>query len=298
MSSEWYVRNQSAWKFIALSNYVPVLPNSTITHGSQIPTAYASGLIGLNPSITLTPAAAPAYMNDGDVYENLDITGFVIISANNVTFRNCRITNTNAYRTVENGVSSTRFANISFYNCEINGNGGDAGIAGHNLTVVRTVFKQSLKDLQIGDNILIAECMMNDHVVPPVGAHTECVLRNSGTNLVVQRSYMVYEKVSDGVSSAISAYEQPDCYGFVLEDSYVAGGGYAVYAGANGGRTTGVKIRGNIFGRDIQRYSGWAGPIDTTGRDTPGWEFTNNTWGARGASWQTGDPEAGALVVI
>lgn len=298
MSSTLYVRQQNTWTFITTSGLQSVLPFSSLTHGSRIPQAYIDGIVGLKPGIALTTVASVAANVDNMVYENLDIRSAVVIAANNIVFRNCRFTNNGSYRVVENGVTSTKFNNATLVNCEINGAGADAGIAGYNLTVSRTVFKQCLKDVHANDDVYVIECLMNEHVMPGLGSHAECVLRNGGINLSVIRCYMVYEQPSSAVSSAVSAYEQPNCEGFILKDSYVSGGGYAVYAGGNGGQTNNVKITGNIFGRDIERFSGWAGPIDVTGRDTPGWEFSNNTWGARGTYWQVGDAEAGAAVVI
>lgn len=268
---------------------------STITHGSQIPAAFTAGLIGLKAGVGLTNVGTGWSPQANTTYENLLIPRAHIIVVPGVTFVNCRFVNDGQYRIVENWQSVSAASVTTMINCHIDGNGwADSGIFGQNFRLERCTFADTLKDMHVTENIVAIECLMRDHITPPADAHCECVLSNSGSNRSFQRCFMSYEP-NPGVSSVISMYTQPDCFGFLLEDCYVSGGGYAVYGGGPT-NTTNVKIRGNIFGREKGRYSGSYGPMEFSGMNTPGWEFSGNTWGAFGPSSQAGDPAPGSAV--
>lgn len=268
----------------------------TINHGTDIPAAVAAGVVGLTNPGALTNQAAYTITTPNTTIQNKNFTGRVIVQADNVSFVNCRFNGDGSISLIFNSYD-TPSLNCVITNCEFDGkNVTESGINGSKITVVRCVFKGCMKDLHINDDITVIESMMNSHWNAPGTGHRECVLRNGGSNLTLQRCYFAYEINSDYVSSAISAYEQPNCNGFIVDSCYIDGnGGYALYAGGNGGNTTNVKITNNIFGRTYERYGGYAGPVDFTGMNTPGWVFTNNTWGAYGVAPNT-DPAPGTLV--
>lgn len=294
MTSTRFVRKSGLWQSLIVS-HTPPPATSTIAHGSEIPAAFTAGLIGLKAGVGLTNVGNGWAPQANTTYENLLIPKAHTITVPGVTFVNCHFVNNGQYRILENWQTVSNASVTTLVNCHIDGNGwADAGIFGQNFRLERCTFADTLKDMHVTNNIVVIECLMRDHIIPPDGAHCECVFMGSGSDRTFLRCFMTYEP-DVAVSSAISAYNQPDCYGFLLEDCYVSGGGYAVYGGGTT-NTADVKIRGNIFGRDMGRFSGLYGPMDFTGMNTPGWEFSGNTWGARGADWVTGDPEEGDAV--
>jgi hypothetical protein len=58
-----------------------------------------------------------------------------------------------------------------------------------------------------------------------------------------------------------------------------------------------MKVRGNIFGRGIQRHCGVYGTATAFDLTQVGNLWENNTWGDRGPFWQTGDPEKGDEII-
>lgn len=90
---------------------------------SGFPTAATTG-----PTGTLTPASGGIVLSTpGQVYQNVDMTGSIIVSANNVTVQNCKVSSADAWGIhITGGVTG-----VKVLNCEIDGlgTGNTIGVA-------------------------------------------------------------------------------------------------------------------------------------------------------------------------
>lgn len=281
---------------------------AAFTHGEQLPAALAAGQIGLKPGVTRT-ASGPFVPVSGATYENLTITGDMTDINVGCTFINCQFLggdtgigvvwcNQNAGDKTVNG------PHVRFEYCQFDGrNSADMCVRGYNADLYRCEFKGALKDIHINDYITATECIGVQHWHPATTAHRQAVLRNSGTGLTLTRCYFVYEQDPNNdadaayVTGCIAVFNQPDCYGFTCKDCYIDGGdgGYALNAGGTTNTQNSI-VTGNKFGRSVNRYSGYAGPVNTIWVGSPGSVFSGNVWGPLGPSNQAGDPAEGTLI--
>ena len=268
----------------------------TFTHGSQMLAALAAGQIGLKPGVSRT-SMAPFTPVAGTTYQNLTINGDMDINVAS-TWINCQFISNGSKPANANmwGNSTVRFEY-----CQFDGNNvADGGLKGQHVSVYRCEFRRCLKDAHVNDDWDFTECISKEHWAKNAGDHRECVLRNSGTDLSSVRCYWRMESqgsTNQYVSSAFSAYNQPESRNVTVTDNYIdgGGGGYAFYGGGTT-QTSNIKVTGNIFGRAVNRYSGYAGANDSTWIGTPGYEWSNNRWGPLGPDNQAGDPAEGVLV--
>lgn len=277
------------------------------THGSQMPAALVAGQIGLKPGVSRT-TVAPFVPVSGVTYQDLTITGQMIVDVQ-CWFVNCQFLGDNAnggvleanFYTGDQSAAGTTLVTLT--NCQLDGqNNSDMGLRGYNVTVNRCEFRRSLKDAHINDYITMIECIGQEHWHKNAGDHRESVLRNGGSSMLMQRCYWVME-AGDGsdsqyVSSSVSAYQQPGSNGWTIQDCYIdgGGGGYALYGGGSDpALTTNTKVTGNIFGRSVNRYSGYAAAVEQAWLGTPGYLFSGNRWGPLGVAPGT-DPAEGTLL--
>jgi hypothetical protein len=276
-------------------------------HGYEIPAALAAGQIGLKPGVTRT-TVAPFIPVSGQTYQDLTITGSMTTDVA-CTFINCQFLGDSGIGVVScnwNGgdQSAAGTTTARFEYCQFDGqNQCDMGINGYNVYVYRCHFRRSLKDMHINDYIEVVESFMGEHWQMQSTGHRECILRIDGDTLTATRCWIVYEDVGSlntYVSAAFSAYNQGPCLNVTVDDCYLdgGGGGYAFYGGGGegGGATSNTKLRGCIFGRAVNRYSGYAAPVETAFLDEPGAEFSGNRWGPLGPANVAGDPAEGTLL--
>lgn len=270
--------------------------DGTFTHGSEMPAALAAGQIGLKPGVTRTSVAAFT-PTSGQTYQDLTISGEMNVDVD-CTFINCAFVATGSTNGLMNCWSDK---NVMFQHCQFDGvNDTDGAIKGGGVNCYRCEFRRCLKDFHGTDNVVFTECIGKEHWNKSAGDHRECVLRNSGSTMMLLRCYFVYEDVgaqNQYVSAAISCYNQPNSFGLTVQDCYVDGGagGYALYGGGPS-NTDNIKIMGNIFGRAVSKYSGYVAAIEDSFLGTAGSVISGNTWGPKGPANDAGDPAEGAAV--
>ena len=268
----------------------------TFTHGSQMLAALSAGQIGLKPGVTRT-SRTPFTPVAGTTYQNLTINGDMDINVAS-TWINCQFISDASKPANANMWGNSM---VRFEYCQFDGNNrADAGLKGQHVSVYRCEFRRCLKDAHINDDWDFTECISKEHWAKNAGDHRENILRNSGTDVSSLRCYWRMESqgsTNQYVSSAFSTYNQPESRNVTVKDNYIdgGGGGYAFYGGGTT-QTSNIKVTGNIFGRAVNRYSGYAGANDSTWIGTSGYEWSNNRWGALGPANQAGDPAEGALI--
>jgi hypothetical protein len=69
----------------------------------------------------------------------------------------------------------------------------------------------------------------------------------------------------------------------IIERNLLAGGGYALYAGAGAkGTSYNIKVIGNVFSREVYRASGQYGPVAYWDKNGSGNVWQGNVWADTG----------------
>lgn len=264
--------------FVACSKNDIPSGDKTITHGSQLL------LSDVGTSGTLTVSGSITTSSDGQIIENLLITGNITINHNNVTVRNCKIMHGNGLDGVTVSVGKTG-ALIS--HCEMDalsqilGNWGSMGVVVlGNATVQRCYMHNVRSGMSILDprgsgsfieNYVRDLCDAN-------GAHnTSASCHGTPGQVEVLRNNFV-----EGNSSAFSLYSD---YGsntnVLIQDNFFigTGSGYGMYGGyshlENGYAQNNSNI--SVIGNRWKKPFGW-GPVAAMKMDQPGAVWQDNAY--------------------
>ncbi len=295
-----------------------------ITHGSQInecntgvPAGHA--LAEVASTIIVTEAWIRSSNGGSRAIRNrhfLSGAGLVI-SVDGFTVQYCRFSGVGGFTTNANDGRSSLGKNIQILDCEFDGNhengGGDVAVGGSDLTLKRVWVHRWPRAMWVGEgNIWVEECYMHDLTVDGSGAHIENIYVAGGANQTYVRNKLISNRVpinggTAGISASLAIYNEgwapfPDLDHILVENNYFeSDGGYAIYGGACVSKlpkpyAKNTVVRGNIFGRGIQRRCGVYGTSTAFDPAQPGNLWEGNTWGPPGPFWQAGDPVEGASV--
>ena len=300
-----------------------VNPATAISHGSQINetnTGVPSGhtLADVSSTVIVTEAWISGTNGGSRIIENKHfLSGArLIVTVDGFTVRYCKFSGVGGFSTDANDGQSTTGKNVVITDCEFDGNHenlrDDVAVGGSYLTLKRVHIHRWPRAMWIGEgNVWVEECYMHDLTVDGSGAHIENIYVAGGANQTYIRNRLISNAVSlsggsGSISASLAIYNEswatfPELNYIVIENNYLeSDGGYALYGGACVGKgapyAKNTVVRGNVFGRGIQRNCGVYGPVTAFDPAQSGNLWINNTWGARGAFWQAGDPEEGAQV--
>jgi len=210
----------------------------------------------------------------GAVVENLDVTGTVTITADNVTLRNFRVNGNGATYGINANAGAT---GVVIEDGEVYNVSGDcvygAGYTARRLNV-HHAGGDGLKHQ--GDGV-IEYCWVHDLGTSP-GAHADGVQIMSGSNILIRGNYFDMPINKDGTDSNSAVFIRT-AFGPIdavtVDGNWMNGGNYTVYSvGYNGVIPTNTRITNNRFGRDY-RY----GLYDLEGTVV----VTGNVWDDTGA---------------
>jgi hypothetical protein len=302
----------------------PSTVTTAVTHGSQINesnTGVPDGrtLTDVSSTIIVTESWITS-VNGGSrsIMDKHFLSGAnLIVTVDGFSVRYCKFTGKSGFTTNANDGHSPLGKNIEIMDSEFDGNhentGGDVAVGGSYLSLKRVHIHGWPRAMWIGEgNVLVEECYMHDLTVDGSGAHIENIYVAGGANQTYIRSKLISNRVSLnggtlGISASLAIYNEsyaafPDLDNIRIENNYFeSNGSYGLYGGACIGKlpkpyAKNTVIRGNIFGRSIQRRSGLYGPAAAFDPSQPGNAWESNTWGAKGPYWQTGDPQEGDSV--
>jgi hypothetical protein len=240
----------------------------------------------------LTPSGSRTITVADTVLENLDITGYVTVQANNVTIRNCRI---NGEVTRSYSVKIVSGTGTLIEDCEMF-NFLSAAVLGSGFTARRCYVHDSNSDgFKPTNNALIEYCYAH-HLGKGVGAHADAVQHRGGTGLTVRYNYFDLKR-----ADALLGYKSNACLmlqadvspisNVLLDNNWLEGGGYTTYALANVAYAPLVNVAytNNRFGRDFSTglFTGRANEITWSGNRY--WD-TNTTVDVYGVEGGAADP--------
>lgn len=234
---------------------------------------------GVPAGTQLSPSGPLSITEDGAVLDALDVTGRILIRADDVVIRRSRIHSDGdgfGIRVME--------GSVTIEDTEIHG--FEYGIVFGSYTARRVdIHSMGADGVILGSNSTLEDSYIHD-LTPAPGAHADgAQLTNAGAENIVVRGNTIdlaSPEVHSGYGGNSAIILKPDLGdlgsgGIVVEDNFLNGGNYTLYLtnDAQGRELAGVTIRNNRFGR-VHRY----GPRSV---DTP-CTCTNNVWD------DTGDP--------
>ncbi len=205
---------------------------------------------GVPAGVTLTNngAAAMTITTNGAVVENFSLTnGYIVVNANNVTIRNCRIT-TYAYYPIENNGT-----NLTVENCEITGTEPTvtAAISFGNYTARRLNVSGSADGFKANANAIIEDCYIHD-LRTSSGSHNDGVQTTGGNNVTIRHNTI------DTNTAGVAVQFGGNNSGWLVTNNLIRATGWALN-GEPG--TTGSTITNNRFAP----VAGWYGPYSFSG---------------------------------
>jgi hypothetical protein len=197
------------------------------------------------------------------VYENLDIVGFVGITTGlRAVFRRCRIRLVPSYYAIKADLASATSAadGALFEDCEIDGGPaeGSTAIYGKYLTLRRCNIHGGGDVLKAQAGVTVEESWLHDAVRQP-GGHHDIVQITSGNGISVLRSrldgYDAQAGSNFNAALMVGSLAGP-VNGLTWHDNYIDGGNYVLnYNAANSathGDPVNVSFRRNVFGPHFQ----------------------------------------------
>jgi hypothetical protein len=253
-----------------------VFTSTTVVAGTSKPGPTNTGYIGFGSSLgSLTPMSGTVNVNSPGVMQGFNLTGFLNITASNVTIRNFRIDRNFGGNNCIRVADSARNVVIE-YGEMVNANASI--VSGNGFTLRWCNLNNSRADA-ISCNI---DVVVEDNYIWGLGAnnptaHADGLQITSGNNVAIRRNWFNLD--DDATFNAdqilIIKSDTGDISNVTVEDNWFTGNGagYGVrFVAANGNQLSGCILRNNRWGRDFQ-YGTWTGG-DINNLDI----FCGNVW--------------------
>lgn len=232
----------------------------------------------------LTPSPALKITKDGAVIENLDVSGRILVRANNVTIRNVRVrTNTTTFGiNVAKGYGGTVIDHAEIH-MGVGGRDGEAGVGGlgafqgthgkkpgDNVTLTNSVIRGFADGIKATDYSLYEGNDIKVTRSPGSRKHVDGVQGSGRSNYVIRgnRIDLGYAPGHNGAVfiEAEASGRDRRTGGIVVENNWLNGGVYTLHTEDGRAKKKGflydIVVRGNVFGPD---YKYGAAHIDGRG---------------------------------
>jgi hypothetical protein len=203
------------------------------------PTAATTGV----PAGTiLQPSGSLVVDDDGAVIDGLDVTGSILVEADDVTIRRTRVTSDDYYPIrLADGARRLLVEDV-----EVAGLGDcESAINFQHYTARRVDVHGCSDGLKIGNATTVVDSYIHDMRMTP-GSHNDGIQSTGGTGIVIRGNRIV--NPSNQTSCILLGDEEGAIDGVLVEGNWLDGGNYTIYAGA-GTTNPNITVRGNRFGR-------------------------------------------------
>jgi len=178
---------------------------------------------GVPPGTTLTTVANINVTTNGTVIENRSVTNQIVIRANDVTIRNCRIVSGDYYPIDYEGTG------LVVEDCEIIGTSATvtAGLSTSNYTARRCRVEGGKDGFKAESNVLIEDCYVTNLNVSE-DSHNDGVQTTGGSNVIIRHNTF---KLGDnaGVSAVLQfGTENGPFSNWLVEENLLDGGGWTI----------------------------------------------------------------------
>jgi hypothetical protein len=260
-------------------------PGKTKNPGPRTRGAFPdAGNTGLPAGAKLTGRKAIRVRKAGAVINGADVRGDIYVEADNVTIKNSRIVNDGNWAIVQRPEASGLVVKDS----EIRGNGTDRlQYAILNLGGDIKILRNDISAVSdaISTNVGLIE---GNYLHDPIyfdGDHTDMIQSNagppSGQRLVIRRNTVINTLEQ---TAAIALFQDFGVqHSALIENNLLAGGSYALYAGAGKmGTSHNIKVINNVFSREVFPKSGQWGPVAYWDSGGSGNLWQGNVWADTG----------------
>jgi hypothetical protein len=208
---------------------------------------------GVPAGTTLTNSSSLTITTDGAIIQNLNITGQIVIHANNVSIQRVRITSGDYYPIDYDGTG------LVIEDSEIIGTSYTVtcGIGFDNYTARRVYITGTADGFKANSNVLIEDCYVHLLAVGPE-THNDGVQATGGENVTLRHNTF---KLGDqsGVSSVIQlGNEGGTNSNWLIENNLIDGGGWSINANSeDASKNPGCQVLNNRFTRRAGYGVGW-----------------------------------------
>ncbi|MBL8121279.1 DUF4082 domain-containing protein [Candidatus Saccharibacteria bacterium] len=180
---------------------------------------------GVPVGTSLTNSGSVTISTDGAVLQNLDISGQVIVQADNVTIRNCRITSGDYYPIDHSG------SNLLVEDCEITGTNYNVTscLSFDSYTIRRCNISGGADGLKANSDVLIEDCFIHSLAIGPE-THNDGTQTTGGSNVTIRHNTYRLGDVA-GVNACLQiGNEGGTNSNWLVEDNLFDGGGWVINA--------------------------------------------------------------------
>lgn len=248
---------------------------------------------GVPAGTALTPASGRIVLSTpGQVYENRDVAGCIVVQANNVTVRKVRVRGSNCDNQHQIDTGYGTYSGILIEDVEVDGkslSGFGAGIGNSGFTCRRCDIHNVGIGVSMSNDVVIEDSYIHDMISEgnpaTTGSHNTAIVSNGGSNFTVRHNYLDGETAN--ASSALSLYGDFDPIKNVLvQNNLFNGGGYCVYGGSVPGKpypvATSVRFLDNRFGQKHYPGCGFYGSVIYFDPRGTGNVWSGNVWDVTG----------------
>jgi hypothetical protein len=214
--------------------------------------------------------------SDGQVIQNLNISGSIQVNHHNVRIKNVNITNPGG------GAIAIDPSKVGLVieDCEIDGTGSTRAyeiIAYNNYTLRRCNIHHVGEGPRANGNVVIEDNYIHDFLdFRADGAHQDTIQTTGGNNITIRHNNL---EMNIDAGNAVIMVSTDLGSNLLIERNLVYGGGYSVYGGGPGGSIpapgwTNVTIRDNQFSTVHFQKCGYWGPLVATQNAT----MSGNIW--------------------
>jgi hypothetical protein len=260
----------------------PTAPaSSSTTAKSTAPSSFpdASTTGWRHTGVTLHAAGPMTITQNGAVIDSADITGNVVIQANNVTVKRSRITAGGYWPViVVDGYTGFQLIDSQIVGVQTTTNVCKVGATGPNMTLTRVDISNCEDGVHPGDNVTVQDSYIHDlwfgtdaSGVRVVATHNDGIQVMGATNINI-----LHNTIETGHSQNSAVFLKADMgpiSNVRIDSNFVDGGGYTVYGqDTAAGTVTNVSVTNNIFGPSfvygLLITSSWTGPTVVSGNFT------------------------------
>lgn len=231
---------------------------------------------GVPAGTRLQPSGDVVVRTAGTVIEGLDVQGCITVLAPSVLIKNTRV------RGSCDNLISSRSTGLVVQNVELDGQ-GDASAQG----IGSGGFAASGLDIHgVGDGVrangdVVLQSSFIHDLATVDGSHNDGVQITEGSNIIIRNN--VIENPNPQTSAILVGAHQGSIANVLIEGNLLAGGGYALYGGAeprSGYTIRDIVLRDNSFDTKFYPKGGRYGAI--TAIDDPNISVSGNLWQATG----------------
>lgn len=237
---------------------------------------------GVPSGTVLTSYTGPSTITtDGTIIDSKTITSCIVIQADDVVIRKCRIVSGGCFFNILNEFDQGQ--RLLVQDCEIDGLNNLSGDCSANVchaTLRRCNLHGTVDGMKVGDGVTVEDCYIHDLYVDLVADTHNDGIQSLGTDDLTIRHNTIICPAGGTSAIILSTGSASDMRNILIDNNLLAGGGYTVYGGYQSGvddvnKVSNIVITNNRISTQIYPNGGSTGPF--TSIDSPV-VCTNNSW--------------------